>query len=114
MHAIAPLTVAIPLLMAAILTATGAVGLRNFATRSTILTAIAVTVFCAVLLLGSLDARIIDWFGGWLPRGGAAIGIAFVIDPLGGNRAARRTADVRRRCSIPGGISRRSARFIPR
>jgi multicomponent Na+:H+ antiporter subunit D len=44
---------------------------------------VATLALCAVVL-GGTDGRVVAWFGGWHPRGGAAIGVAFAIDPLGG------------------------------
>src|SRR6266496_3606416 len=49
--------------------------------------AVAAAAFAAVvstiLLLHSAGAPIEYWFGGWRPRHGVALGIAFSIDPFG-------------------------------
>src|SRR5919202_1071648 len=65
------LPVAVPLIVAAALAAT----------------AIAVAALCALLLARSTDETIVYWFGGWQPRDGIALGISFVIDPLGAGLA---------------------------
>ena len=46
-----------------------------------------VVVDCGLLLNQSAHGSIVYWFGGWQPRNGVALGIAFVIDPLGAGMA---------------------------
>src|SRR5207237_221667 len=41
-----------------------------------------------LLMLRSERGDVIHWFGGWQPRGGVAIGIDFVADPLAAAMAA--------------------------
>ncbi len=84
MSALAPLTVAVPLLTAAALTAFG----RFLPLRADELVAIAAaaatTVLSAILLLASRDEAIVYWFGGWEPRShGIALGVSFAVEPLG-------------------------------
>ena len=50
-------------------------------------TSAVVTVLCAVLFQRSLSREVVYWFGGWTPRHGVALGIAFVVDPLGAGAA---------------------------
>jgi multicomponent Na+:H+ antiporter subunit D len=44
--------------------------------------ALTVAVFCALLLHEDSKGRIVYWFGGWEPRQGVAIGVSFAIDQL--------------------------------
>lgn len=53
-----------------------------------IATAVSSTVLAVILLLRSREATLVAWMGGWAPRGGAAIGIALAVDPLGAGLAA--------------------------
>ena len=46
-------------------------------------TAAVVTVCCLALLVSCRDGTVVYWFGGWTPRGGIALGIAFAVDPVG-------------------------------
>jgi multicomponent Na+:H+ antiporter subunit D len=82
------LPVALPLLVAAALAATASFPWRRLADAVSLVTAGAVTVLCTLLLVRSLDGTLVYWFGGWRPRDGIALGISFVIDPLGAGLAA--------------------------
>jgi len=87
MTALPPLPVAIPLAVAALLA-----GLNHFVKRrASSWIAIATTAinvwFCIQLLLQSIPNTIVYWFGGWQPRHGIALGISFVIDPIGAGLA---------------------------
>jgi multicomponent Na+:H+ antiporter subunit D len=42
-----------------------------------------VTLLCLALLVRSLDEPVVYWFGGWTPRDGIALGVAFAVDPVG-------------------------------
>src|SRR4051794_14660044 len=48
--------------------------------------AIAAAVLAALVLARAGD-RIVLWFGGWHPVGGAAVGVGFAVDRLGGGLA---------------------------
>ena len=48
----------------------------------------ATAVFAVWALLESFRSEPVHWFGGWQPRHGVAIGIAFVGDPFGAGMAA--------------------------
>ncbi len=39
---------------------------------------------CALLTAVAASGTVVHWFGGWTPRHGVALGIAFVVDPIGG------------------------------
>ena len=87
MNWLAPLPVALPLLAAAFLVAFSPICCRWITDTVAVFAAIAVTAACGWLIhLSSLNT-IVYWFGDWLPRNGAAIGISFVIDPLGAGAA---------------------------
>ncbi len=82
------LPVAIPLLVAAVLMGAQPVLPRRVLDAVGILTAATVLVLCVVLGWGALENPIITWAGGWLPRSGVALGVAFAIDPLGAGLAS--------------------------
>ena len=83
-----PLPVALPLLAAAVLTGGAPVFRRWIADGLATATAAAVTAVCLLLLRQSSAAPVVYWFGGWRPHGGVALGIGFVVDPLGSGLAA--------------------------
>ena len=85
-----PLTVAIPLLMAALLAGLSKTIPRMLADVLAIATAAALATFAGILAWqSSKSGTLVYWFGNWHPRpGGIAIGIAFVADPLGAGLAA--------------------------
>jgi multicomponent Na+:H+ antiporter subunit D len=77
------LPVALPLLVAAVLS-----GLRQWLRRwvadaLAILTAAACLCISLLLIVLSQHHNIIYWFGNWFPRGRMALGIGFQIDPVG-------------------------------
>jgi multicomponent Na+:H+ antiporter subunit D len=80
---LAALPVALPLLVAAALVGAGPLLRRRAADTVAIVTAAAVTGLGAVLLARTLGGTTVVWFGGWTPRSGVALGIAFAIDPVG-------------------------------
>src|SRR5579885_1964394 len=84
---LAPLAVAVPLICAAALTPLSRHLPRAAADAIATAAAVAVTAMCAVLTLASTHAPIVYWMGGWVPRHGLAVGIGFVVDPIGGGLA---------------------------
>src|SRR4051794_37609869 len=52
-----------------------------------VLAALAMAGLCAATLAQARDDTLVVWFGGWRPRAGAAVGIDFAVDPLGGGLA---------------------------
>ncbi len=88
MNALVPLPVAIPLVAAAALTAAGHVSARRLDDLVGIGVAAASTVISTLLILHTLDHDVVYWFGGWKPRHGVALGIAFDVEPLGAALAA--------------------------
>src|ERR687887_1776857 len=88
MDVLVPLPVAIPLVAAAFLTATGHFLGRRADDLVGIATAAAVTVISTLLILRSLDHDLVYWFGGWTPRHGIALGVAFDVEPISAGLAA--------------------------
>jgi multicomponent Na+:H+ antiporter subunit D len=83
MHALAPLTIAVPLLAASVLIAIGRFTPRWFDDIVAIAASAFAVVASAVLLVASDGDTIVSWMGGWEPRDGVAIGIGLVVDPFG-------------------------------
>jgi len=77
------LPVALPLLVAAGLAATQSVARRRVGDAVALGATVAVTAMCAILVVRTGGSDVVTWFGGWRPNHGVALGIAFVIDPLG-------------------------------
>lgn len=85
----APLPVAVPLLVAAILVGTGNLLPRRILDLVSILTAGAILVLCLLLVRESADHTIVYWLGNWRPDAHHfPVGICFMIDPLGAGMAA--------------------------
>jgi len=78
-----PLPVVLPLLAAALNTALDHVTPRWAHVAVTLAAVTTALVFSVLVLLHSLSAEPLHWFGGWQPRSGIAIGITFAVDPLG-------------------------------
>jgi multicomponent Na+:H+ antiporter subunit D len=82
-----PLPVAVPLLAAAL----NAAGTHIFPRRvcdAIAIAAVAATCACSCVIAAvSMHHEVVHWFGGWRPRSGVAIGIAFTADPLGAGMA---------------------------
>ena len=83
-----PLPIVIPLFCAAVLTALRSFLPKRVADGIAIAAATANTAICAVLVYLSRADTLVYWFGNWQPRGGIALGISFVVDPLGAGLAA--------------------------
>src|SRR5436305_10865378 len=82
------LPVALPLFTAALLAAlTKAIAQRlsQFVAIAGTLATLATNIY---LLRASAIQPIVYWFGNWRPRHGLALGISFVIDPIGAGLAA--------------------------
>lgn len=86
-----PLPVAIPLLAAAVCTAGDHVLPRRVGDAIAVAGAGGAFAFSLVILLASERRTQLTWFGGWKPRDHAAIGVAFVADPLGAGVATLAT-----------------------
>jgi multicomponent Na+:H+ antiporter subunit D len=83
-----PLPVAIPLLAAAVTVAGTHVFPRRVEYAIAIAAVTATCVFTFLIAFASMQHEIVHWYGGWRPRSGVAIGIAFTADPLGAGLAA--------------------------
>ena len=88
MDVLVPLPVAVPLLTAAALTAGSPFLGKRVDDASGIAAAAATTVLSTLLIFRSLDHDVVYWFGGWTPRHGVALGVAFDVEPLGAVLAA--------------------------
>ena len=86
MH-LAPWTVALPLVFAALLAALGQRLPRALADLIAVAVAAANTVFCALLVREARHGPILYWFGGIRPRDGVSLGIDFAIDRMGAGLA---------------------------
>jgi multicomponent Na+:H+ antiporter subunit D len=83
-----PLPVAVPLLAAAVCAAGTHVLPRLVSYAIAIAAVLATCVFTFLIALASMKHEVVHWFGGWRPRSGVALGIAFTADPLGAGMAA--------------------------
>jgi multicomponent Na+:H+ antiporter subunit D len=83
-----PLPAVVPLLGAALTIAVGHFTPRVVHSAIAVAATLASFVFSLILLVDSMPKETIHWFGGWTPRSGVAIGIAFTGDPLGAGMAA--------------------------
>jgi multicomponent Na+:H+ antiporter subunit D len=82
MRVLPVLPVALPLVVAGILAA-GTWGLpRRLVDAAAVVAASASTAASAWLLIRSDHATLTYWFGGWIPRRGISLGVAFVVDPF--------------------------------
>jgi multicomponent Na+:H+ antiporter subunit D len=88
MDVLVPLVVAIPLLTSGALAAAGHFLRRPLDDIAGIAAAAATTVLSTLLVVRSLDHDLVYWFGGWTPRHGLALGIAFDVEPLSAALAA--------------------------
>jgi multicomponent Na+:H+ antiporter subunit D len=80
-----PLTVLVPMVCAC-----GLAALSPFVKRregALAVGAMIATLTLAVLVLGREASPTTVWFGGWTPRGGVAVGVAFAVDGIGGGMA---------------------------
>ena len=88
MSSLVPLTVAVPLLAAAVLGAFGQHIPARVDNMIAGLVAAAVTVVAVLLIFKSSHGVIDYWFGGWHPRHGIALGVSFHVEPLAAGTAA--------------------------
>ncbi len=83
MNHILPLPVAIPLAVAAFLTAASSVISRRTADWVAITTGAVSVLLCLLVLVRLEEIPVAYWFGGWQPTNGIAFGIAFTVDRFG-------------------------------
>src|SRR5690348_17576599 len=95
MNYVLVLPVAIPLLAAALVTATDHVAPRRLQDAMGVTAAGAGAAFSLVVLLQTEAGEKLQWFGGWQPRHSVVVGIAFTADPLGaGLRSEEHTSEL--------------------
>jgi len=82
------LVVAIPLLAAAAIAATGHVVPGKVFNVLAVAVAVSMTVLSMILLVHTWRHDLVTWFGGWKPHDGLALGVAFTVDPFGAGFAA--------------------------
>jgi multicomponent Na+:H+ antiporter subunit D len=80
--AVVSLIVLLPLIGGAVLALTTFLEWRRGADLVALGIAVAVVVLGAVALARSADHVLVEWMGGWRPRGGVAVGIDLYVDPL--------------------------------
>jgi multicomponent Na+:H+ antiporter subunit D len=83
-----PIPVVVPLLAGALNIAGDHVLPRRAGDVLAISAALTSFVFSLVIMVDSMQDELTHWFGGWRPRSGVALGIAFTADPLGAGAAA--------------------------
>ena len=83
----AALAVLVPVLAATALAATSPFSRRRVAGVVAVIAATASAALCAATLSRAAGGTLVTWFGGWRPRGGAAVGIDFAVDPFGAGLA---------------------------
>jgi multicomponent Na+:H+ antiporter subunit D len=88
MDVLVPLPVAIPLITAAAVTATGHFLGKRVDDVVAIAASATTLVVSLLLVFHSANHRLSYWFGGWKPREGLALGISFTVDPVGAGFAA--------------------------
>jgi multicomponent Na+:H+ antiporter subunit D len=87
-EALPPLMVALPLLAATVLAATGRVLPRLAIDVASMLTCLLVLAGSGALLLATGSRWVISWLGGYFPEHGASVGVVFVVDRIGAGLAA--------------------------
>ena len=80
---LAPIAVAVPIVMACVLLVAGRKLPRLAVDLIAIATALGLTGLLGYLLATSAGGRIVSWAAGWSPHHGYSVGIVFVVDPLG-------------------------------
>jgi multicomponent Na+:H+ antiporter subunit D len=86
MHWLAPLPVAIPLIVAAAIAATSFLG-RRVADWLALLTAVAVAGLSIAIFVHVGSGHDVYWFSGWKPVHGIALGVSFTVDRFGAGMA---------------------------
>lgn len=83
MNTLVPLSVVVPLLLAATLAATNGLLPRMLTDISSLVAALATAVMCGLLVTHVAGGLTVYWFGGFHPRHGIAVGISFSVDRMG-------------------------------
>jgi multicomponent Na+:H+ antiporter subunit D len=85
---LAPLSVGVPLLAAALLAVIHPLLNRLLADLLALGAALATATMTLLLLVHSAGGLTVYWFGGWHPHKGVAVGIDFAVEPIGAGLAA--------------------------
>lgn len=83
-----PLVVAVPLVAAAVIAGGDHVMPSRLQDAIGLGAAAAVCGLGIVLMLAAQGHEIVEWFGGWRPHGGVAVGVDFAVDPLAAGMTA--------------------------
>ncbi len=81
LQALIPMPVVLPLLVGALVLGLGELLPKHVPEALGVAAALSVAVLSAVLAHGASGATPVYWFGGWEPRPGVTLGIAFAPDP---------------------------------
>ncbi len=81
-RSLVPLPIAVPMIVAAILSFASKYLPKKISPTILVLTAAFNTGCSALLLWNTLHQPLVYWFGNWWPRGGVALGECFVVAPL--------------------------------
>ena len=81
LEALVPMPVVLPLLVGALVLGLGELLPKHVPEALGVAAALGVAVLSAVLAHGALGETPVYWFGGWEPRPGVTLGIAFAPDP---------------------------------
>jgi multicomponent Na+:H+ antiporter subunit D len=86
--ALPPLAVSVPILVAAFLLAVGYALPRRAPDVIAILTALGIAALGIAMAARATEGPLLHWFGGWQPRDGLVVGIAFSADLAGAGMVA--------------------------
>jgi len=86
-QALPPLLVAVPLVVAAVLAASGRVLPRLVIDAASMLSCLLVLGSSVVLLAATGSRRVVSWLGGYSPVDGSSVGVVFVVDRIGAGLA---------------------------
>ncbi|GGM58973.1 cation:proton antiporter [Micromonospora sonchi] len=79
---LAPLAVALPIVMACAVLVVQRWASRRLADLLAMVAAVAALGLSAALVAATKDGRVVTWSGGWEPRDGRSVGIVLVVDQL--------------------------------
>jgi multicomponent Na+:H+ antiporter subunit D len=84
---IAPLAFLVPILSAGLVALAAPLKSRALTIVMAVAATVAAVVLCALLYSRTRDGTVVEWLGGWKPRGGVAFGIDLAADRLGAGLA---------------------------
>ncbi|MFN2535503.1 MAG: hypothetical protein ABR528_09650, partial [Pseudonocardiaceae bacterium] len=86
-EALPPLLVAVPLLAATVLAASGRFVPRLVIDAASLLSSLLGLAGAVVLLVTTGSRRVVSWLGGYSPVHGSSVGVVFVVDRIGAGLA---------------------------